>query len=388
MNRPRFLSVKNYERFQHYKDRRPPWIKLYNEILDDYEFTCLPDTTKAHLMLIWLLASRTDNKIPWDAAWISNSVRATVQVDIEALLEAGFLIEHDDLTAKGIRENWASRYIPDDVRAAILERDKHRCVACRSTDNLEIDHIIPVSRGGTGDPSNLQTLCRPCNRRKRATLPTYDGCADAEQVATQLRSPETETETEKRQSLSKAAKAPPDERITVVLDHYRQRHPRRRPGNRKDIAAIVRALKVYTADELCAAIDGNAGDAWHSEHAKNELTYVLRDTGKIDQFIALSKGPSLPAGAPRLAGSNGNGHDPAAEWYALVARYGWLGSVSADMAPGIIDRMLSDGAISDAAAFRAQLRAVGLRELKGQSAERFAIAHVRDRLFTDQRGAA
>jgi len=32
-----FLAVKNFERFQHYKDRNPPWIKLHAAVLDDYE---------------------------------------------------------------------------------------------------------------------------------------------------------------------------------------------------------------------------------------------------------------------------------------------------------------------------------------------------------------
>ncbi len=63
------FSVKNFERFQHYKDRSPPWIKLYNELLDDYSFACLDDAAKFHLIAIWLLASRTDNRIPYDATW-------------------------------------------------------------------------------------------------------------------------------------------------------------------------------------------------------------------------------------------------------------------------------------------------------------------------------
>jgi 5-methylcytosine-specific restriction endonuclease McrA len=33
---------------------------------------------------------------------------------------------------------------------------------------LEIDHIRPVSRGGTNDPDNLQVLCRDCNAGKGA----------------------------------------------------------------------------------------------------------------------------------------------------------------------------------------------------------------------------
>ncbi len=33
-------------------------------------------------------------------------------------------------------------------------------------DDLHIDHVVPVSRGGLTEPENLQTLCAPCNLRK------------------------------------------------------------------------------------------------------------------------------------------------------------------------------------------------------------------------------
>jgi hypothetical protein len=62
------------------------------------------------------------------------------------------------------------------LRYLILQRDNHRCQLCGrspSTDPdtiLEIDHIHPVAKGGTDDPKNLRTLCRPCNRGKSATL--------------------------------------------------------------------------------------------------------------------------------------------------------------------------------------------------------------------------
>lgn len=36
--------------------------------------------------------------------------------------------------------------------------------------DIEIDHIVPESRGGSADPSNLQLLCRTCNRRKGARV--------------------------------------------------------------------------------------------------------------------------------------------------------------------------------------------------------------------------
>lgn len=43
----------------------------------------------------------------------------------------------------------------------------HRCATCGAQRKLEIDHIIPVSRGGTSTAENIQPLCRSCNASKR-----------------------------------------------------------------------------------------------------------------------------------------------------------------------------------------------------------------------------
>jgi hypothetical protein len=51
-------------------------------------------------------------------------------------------------------------------RYSILEADGFKCRACGSKEFLEIDHIIPIGKGGTNDPTNLQTLCRECNAGK------------------------------------------------------------------------------------------------------------------------------------------------------------------------------------------------------------------------------
>ena len=40
------------------------------------------------------------------------------------------------------------------------------CVSCGATESIEVDHIKPYSKGGTNGQSNLQPLCRPCNRSK------------------------------------------------------------------------------------------------------------------------------------------------------------------------------------------------------------------------------
>ena len=87
-----YFSVKDFDHFQHYKDRNPPWIKLYNELLDNYEFSCLQDASKLHLILIWLLASRSDNKLPYDSEWVKRRINASENVDLDELTRAGFLI--------------------------------------------------------------------------------------------------------------------------------------------------------------------------------------------------------------------------------------------------------------------------------------------------------
>ena len=56
------------------------------------------------------------------------------------------------------------------LRTKILDRDNYTCQMCGRTPAdgvvLHVDHIFPVSKGGTNDEDNLQTLCRDCNLGK------------------------------------------------------------------------------------------------------------------------------------------------------------------------------------------------------------------------------
>ncbi len=62
------------------------------------------------------------------------------------------------------RMAWSSK--SKSVVSRILERDGHKCTYCGATDNLSVDHIVPISRGGLHDDSNLVTACRECNSGK------------------------------------------------------------------------------------------------------------------------------------------------------------------------------------------------------------------------------
>jgi len=60
--------------------------------------------------------------------------------------------------------------IPAAVRKYVFARDQYQCRGCTVIDvtgkSLVIDHIIPLSKGGVNDLSNLQTLCDQCNQIK------------------------------------------------------------------------------------------------------------------------------------------------------------------------------------------------------------------------------
>lgn len=54
-----------------------------------------------------------------------------------------------------------------------LKRTQKGCWWCGKpiTDQHHIDHVVPLSRGGSNDISNLRVTCPPCNARKKDKLP-------------------------------------------------------------------------------------------------------------------------------------------------------------------------------------------------------------------------
>lgn len=63
--------------------------------------------------------------------------------------------------------------VSNKMRFSIYARDGHRCCNCGIPDRyaqLEIDHIIPIAKGGKTTYNNLQTLCHRCNVKKGDSL--------------------------------------------------------------------------------------------------------------------------------------------------------------------------------------------------------------------------
>jgi hypothetical protein len=89
------VKIKNWKQFQHYKKRRPPWIKLHRELLDDNDFQCLPVASRALAPCIWLLASEyQDGEVPYDLPKLSWRLRQSVEEifqGLQPLISQGFI---------------------------------------------------------------------------------------------------------------------------------------------------------------------------------------------------------------------------------------------------------------------------------------------------------
>lgn len=65
--------------------------------------------------------------------------------------------------------------VSNKIRFSIYKRDGYQCRSCGAFGkyaNLEIDHIIPISKGGRSTYDNLQTLCHKCNKEKSNNIYT------------------------------------------------------------------------------------------------------------------------------------------------------------------------------------------------------------------------
>ncbi len=88
-----------------------------------------------------------------------------------SLLETEYEEQFARIAFPFIEEKQRKSLTPSE-RFDIMSRDKFRCQLCGATAKhnarLEVDHKIPVKKGGTNDPDNLWTLCFSCNRGKAA----------------------------------------------------------------------------------------------------------------------------------------------------------------------------------------------------------------------------
>lgn len=103
----KMLYVRNWTRFQHYKDRTPPWIKLHWELLASEDWVMLDDASKLLAVVCMLIASRNEGKVPNNPDYIKRVAYLDKRPNLKPLIECGFLSETlaDDSESKQTQAN-------------------------------------------------------------------------------------------------------------------------------------------------------------------------------------------------------------------------------------------------------------------------------------------
>lgn len=129
------LTPKNWDNFQHYKHRSPPWIKLHRNLLDDMQYQRLPIASKAIAPMLWLLASESHDGVihrtPEEIAFRLRMTEKEVISAIKPLIDNGFFIEDSNMLAECVQD-------------ATTEREKSR-VRVEKEKEKEIDTPDGVS---------------------------------------------------------------------------------------------------------------------------------------------------------------------------------------------------------------------------------------------------
>lgn len=91
------MKIKNWEHFQHYKHRNPPWIRLYRELLNDREWFELDGETAKTLINLWLIAAEAEGELP-SIQDIAFRLRTTEKQIEKWLLKLSHWLEQDART--------------------------------------------------------------------------------------------------------------------------------------------------------------------------------------------------------------------------------------------------------------------------------------------------
>lgn len=163
--------------------------------MEAMQYVLKSTTTKGLNRLIFLLIADsmdeygTDLKVPMLAqkancedSEVINAINELKSISEIAIDRFGrlYLAKYTWNENEGIDKGRSRKEVPYYVRKQVLMRFNYTCANCGHRDplrkTLNVDHIVPMSRGGTNSVDNLQALCKTCNSSKGNKLPReWDG---------------------------------------------------------------------------------------------------------------------------------------------------------------------------------------------------------------------
>jgi hypothetical protein len=89
------MRVRNWSKYQHYKDRNPPWVKWYYDALSSRWWVGLDDKHRVLAMTCLLIASRHDGEVPDDIDYVREVGHIKSKSTFKPLLQCRFLEGED-----------------------------------------------------------------------------------------------------------------------------------------------------------------------------------------------------------------------------------------------------------------------------------------------------
>lgn len=145
------MRIKNWQKFQHYKERKPPWVKLYRELLDDIEWNQLPGDAAKTLIMLWLVASEDDGHLP-DIKTLCFRLRVPEKSFNDSISMLSHWLEHDDSDVQATRKQGAELETE-------TERETEEEIETKRETEEEKDVAVP--NRGTADPVSLKPKKEP-----------------------------------------------------------------------------------------------------------------------------------------------------------------------------------------------------------------------------------
>ncbi len=163
------------------------WPRLWDlrfsfDMFSEGEVVLLTDEAHRALMrlvasaasgLVWTWSAPGDGSLPGDDARLARIAHMDprkwkrVRLEIEPFFVRRGGRWHLDREWIGVDDRPVRFAIPTAVQQVVLTREGTVCTYCGDTDGpFDFDHILPVSRGGPNDASNLTLACATCNRSK------------------------------------------------------------------------------------------------------------------------------------------------------------------------------------------------------------------------------
>jgi hypothetical protein len=73
----RYLGVRNWGQYQHYRNRHPVWVKLHVKVLENEDLRGLCPSSRLLALLVLAVAANRENRFPDDEGWLSVEVGMT-----------------------------------------------------------------------------------------------------------------------------------------------------------------------------------------------------------------------------------------------------------------------------------------------------------------------